>query len=769
MDNNGFKEVFSQTELDKLNEELKKTENTNFPESLSKDNIIGKINGISQESFEKSAENKRKNKKMWLKVASLAAVFAVVFSSLMIIKPWRNKAVINPVNNTEKPLQTAEDYSEIENMFSEYYKNYKNSQNRLRLFSYGTKNAVADEVAPADTASGLTAESNAEGSVNKTAAAYNSHGKTNEQVNGVSEADILKNDGRYLYINESTEPDWWGYYDETGYVKNNGIVNYSCKIAIIEQKENGKLQKVSDINILPPENSEISYMYVNEFFVTGDTLTVVLTGNVELPKNEEKAENQSDGVYRGGWYGNFKNVTVAVTYDIKDRSNPRKTDSVVQDGGYLSSRMIGEKLVLISDYYVNLGYETGDITKNCIPKTAVNGKAAERISVDDICIMDKVCNTEYLVASVMNSNNMSETYKVQAVLGGGQNIYCNTENLYVTDSIYSYSGSDFDTVKEIFGIDKDDLSYTQLYRFSVSGDDVKYSGKATVVGTALNQFSIDEYNGNLRIATTTGFWGDSLENFVTVLDKDLNKVGFLDKIAKGETIKSVRFSGDTGYVVTFEQTDPLFVIDLSNPKVPAVTGEVKIPGFSNYLHPVSNTLLLGVGVDGDENGAGNGLKVSLFDVSDPASPKEASRYIISTKEECDENGKTTSEYVNSEAFYNHKAVCYDEENKTMYIPFEKFTNIYEVNGDFYNKTELGSLAVKVNESTKTVEPVNTFTQEKSTDDGYYVCNRVTFTGNTVYNIFGANNTVSSFNLDTAQKYGEFSFADLSNKAQNENQ
>ena len=188
---------------------------------------------------------------------------------------------------------------------------------------------------------------------------------------------------------------------------------------------------------------------------------------------------------------------------------------------------------------------------------------------------------------------------------------------------------------------------------------------------------MDEYDGYLRVATTT--WEN--ENGLYVLDDSLNVCGLVAGLAKGERIYSVRFMGDKGYVVTFRNMDPLFVFDLSEPENPKLTGELKIPGFSNYLHPVGENLILGIGAETyeiyqkDENGneivIGNrqgGIKFSLFDVSDMGKPKEISKYVI---------GKSGSY---SEAFYNHRAVMFDSKAQT--VAFDAIITSDETSGSY---------------------------------------------------------------------------------------
>jgi len=183
----------------------------------------------------------------------------------------------------------------------------------------------------------------------------------------------------------------------------------------------------------------------------------------------------------------------------------------------------------------------------------------------------------------------------------------------------------------------------------------------------LNQFSMDENDGFLRVATTSE-WANP-DNSVYVLDDDLEVVGSLEGLAPTERIYSVRFVQDTLYLVTFRQVDPLFVIDLSNPYDPKVLGEVEITGFSTYLHPIDDDHVLGIGF---ENWS---VKISIFDVSDPTDPTEMDRYVIS-------GGSW------SEANYDHKAVLFDKQRELLVIPASSYTDYEHKTGAFVFKISL---------------------------------------------------------------------------------
>lgn len=207
-------------------------------------------------------------------------------------------------------------------------------------------------------------------------------------------------------------------------------------------------------------------------------------------------------------------------------------------------------------------------------------------------------------------------------MAGAQNVYASTGSLYIATRRY-------DRALEA-GRAVPSRSFTQIHRFeATSAATTAYRSSGEVTGFVLNQFAMSEHDGRLRVASTgepQSFPDDSRtdsESFVTVLAERgsrLVRVGRVDGLGKGERIYAVRFVGDKGYVVTFREVDPLYTLDLSQPSRPRVAGKLRIRGYSAYLHPISDDLLLGVGQDATRHGATLGVQLSLFDVSDPAKP-----------------------------------------------------------------------------------------------------------------------------------------------------
>jgi uncharacterized secreted protein with C-terminal beta-propeller domain len=253
------------------------------------------------------------------------------------------------------------------------------------------------------------------------------------------------------------------------------------------------------------------------------------------------------------------------------------------------------------------------------------------------------------------------------VLGSGSDVYASTQNLYVTRP----------TSEEIYWESTNDSGWswaqmTEVYKFSLSGNDVSFASKGKVEGRIINQFAMSEFRDNLRVATQKGStWGWRDQNRATsnvyVLNEDLEKIGEVEGIAPGENMHSARFMGEKGYLVTFRNTDPLFVIDLADPTDPEVLGELKIPGYSDYLHPYDEDHLIGFGKHTVENILDDGsidpdfawyqgVKIAMFDVSDVNNPKELFNEIIGDR------GTDTP------VVHNHKALMFDRQKNVMAFP-----------------------------------------------------------------------------------------------------
>jgi uncharacterized secreted protein with C-terminal beta-propeller domain len=429
------------------------------------------------------------------------------------------------------------------------------------------------------------------------------HSNTNTQVEGIDEADIVKTDGKNIYI----------------------VAEAAIRIV---SADNGNLDEIGLLRISDKK-------VVSEMFLDGDRLVLLGTRNEYNRYEPMYVDGEVSDRMIMPPYDPGKSFSFVDVYDISDPSAPQLLKSHEMEGFYQTSRKNGDIVYLVSNTY-----SYGGIILPMVRDTAT-GNVAKEIALDDVMILPAYPSQGFVVISAVNIET-KEKASVEAIAASGTVTYMNDHALYVASS--DFNGN------------------TAITKFSVSGLSVGYAGSGIVKGYLINQFSMDEHENHLRVATTTWDGG----NHLFVLDPSMNVVGSVTGLAKGETIYSVRFLGDKGYIVTFRTVDPLFVFDLSDPKAPKVTGELKIPGFSNYLHPISENFLLGIGMETfeiyqkDRNGneivigtRQGGIKISLFDVSDMGKPKEVSQYVLGD----------AGSY--SEALYNHKAIMFDETRKLL--------------------------------------------------------------------------------------------------------
>jgi len=496
--------------------------------------------------------------------------------------------------------------------------------------------------APASAADESTGSSNkAKQAANEGSGDYST---TNVQVEGVDEADIVKTDGKYLYQ-----------------VNNNRIV-----VAEIYPSDKMKITKIIG---LEEENVYPTELYLDEKYL-------ILIG----------ASNNSIPVYRPGqnsimpeYYPHYSNETVKLmAYDITDKSNIKKIREIELEGSYLSSRKIGSKLYLVSNKRFNYRRILDNAEVNDTPSYRDTALKEEFINIDHgkIGYFPGSVEPNYMIVAGVNFDLPKEGVNVSTYLGSGESIYASAQNLYVAVTRYNNTRVPGPIIHDSAAPKKIEIKVndreTVIFRFALNNGKLDYTGKGSVPGSILNQFSMDEDKGYFRIATTKGnLFGEGeniSKNNMYVLDADMNTCGSLEDIAPGERIYSVRFMGDRAYMVTFKKVDPLFVIDLKDPKNPAILGALKIPGYSDYLHPYDENHIIGFGKDTIElSNEGTwkregttayyqGMKIALFDVSDVSNPKEKFKEIIGDRG------------TDSELLSNHKALLFSREKELMAFP-----------------------------------------------------------------------------------------------------
>ncbi|MBQ3514661.1 MAG: beta-propeller domain-containing protein [Lachnospiraceae bacterium] len=571
------------------------------PDSLSPENMVKRIKkenegineGVSGKNEEKNKTEGEFNKKTgkfrkWMyRVSASAAVFLcggiIAYGGIYGYGKWKEEQ--SGKGQTEREslcievLEEANQVSaelEARREWYEWAKEYGVDPDRVYRY-----NGWIDEdvVYSAEMAMPESATNDVSESAKEESAIKDDYSTTNVQVEGIDEADVIKTDGEYLYILDDDE------------------------IYIVDTKE--ELKVVGSISVEKEEDYFCDEMYVRE-----EQLIIIET--------------------KGGYYGECimfdedgckveedqKERTKVLTYNIENKEKPVLEKEVVQDGYYLNSRVKDDYLYLFTEYTTYRPENIQDYDAY-VPRIC-----GEELNYTDVCILPEGKSTDSLIVSAVDLKKKEVTDKI--MLTSGSNVfYVSDENIYCVVTTYNNY--------------KD---YSQIVKIAYHEDELEYIGKTEVEGYISDQYYMDEKDGYLRLVAYICYyeyyyddeaeWEDVEETAgeveisrLYVLDENLNEVGRIDDVAPGESLYSCRFMGDMAYFVTFRQVDPLFAADLSDPYHPVLAGQLKLPGFSEYLQAYGDGLLLGIGYDADEEtGRRKGVKLTMFDINDPANITE---------------------------------------------------------------------------------------------------------------------------------------------------
>lgn len=540
----------------------------------------------------------------------------------------------------------ADGYGEIYGMVSgQWMRSYLE-----RFLNFGSKNEEMIYDATDGAVAGPEAAASEDiSSSNNSPAADQDYSATNLVTEGVDEGDMVKTDGDYIYTIEEDR-------------------------AVITDIRDGALEIASEITpdgIRPSDD-------LLELYVENDTLLLVLQSAETGLERENDADAQetagavSDVIY----WDEGKMMTTMIVYDISDRWNPQEVGRMTQDGAYETSRRIGNKVYLFTYYWLEM--------PDFLPWNAIRQENAGEwlprtngavVGCDDIYLPEE--GSRGLMISSVDMAEPEETLDSLFIVDGGASVYMSADTLYLYRQTY------------------DTGSKTQIARFNLLPDGCIEPVEATTVkGTVRDTFALNEYEGYLRVLTTDWSDGDDV-NYLYILNRNMELAGSLSGIAPGEEIYAARFFGDVGYFVTYRNTDPLFTVDLSDPNHPEIIGELKVSGFSEYLHPWDEDHLVGIGYETDaESGERLGLKLSMFNISDPANVTEEAKYVL-----YEENY--------SSALYEYKKVLVSPDKNIIGFASDGYGS-FQYNVFSY---ENGSFTQKLAEGTDSSDPRGIYSQD----------------------------------------------------------
>jgi uncharacterized secreted protein with C-terminal beta-propeller domain len=448
-------------------------------------------------------------------------------------------------------------------------------------------------------------------------------------------------------------------------------------------------------------------------------------------------------------------VTQLAEVDLSDPAEPVIVHSATLAGRYVTARQIGEHAqVVTATPAPDLGFvypsdgssSSEDVAEQAnrrvieqstigdwLPQVAFDtGEAEQAVACEQVEVPEDPSG--FGTATVV-SIDLGQPLAVDtstSVLGGSDVVYASQENLYVATTAWPVIEdqpdlTDDSIVDDVF---TQPVAETNVHRFALPADGTAaYEATGTVPGRMLSQFSFSEFDGHLRVATTVDETSGPVSQLTVLAVDELREVGAVGDIGQGEELYAVRMIGDVGYAITFFQTDPLFTLDLSDPADPQVVGELEIPGYSAYLHPVSDDLLLGIGQAGTEDGTLTGTQVSLFDVSDPASPQRIQQYEVAGG--------------SSEAEYDHRAFLYWADTQLAVLPLEVYGFDAGPLSDF-----VGAIGLRVTE--EAIDEVGTMEHEPRSP-----IRRTLVVGDTVFTL--SDTALQGADLTTLEPTSELAF------------
>lgn len=656
------------TQLRKAAEEIE------IPETLKPEQIEKQL---QEQKAKQQQENQhlepKKSKKIipWRRLGSMVAVLALVVCSGIYITVTRfdknsgtgqtdsvamtdTQQTVGEAGETEEAehvdvaslgtmYHRASDYKEVyQTLLKGYQQNWIEGEMSAETSTATSEDKASGNAAKDESADMDLSEGSKEGGKD--------YSTTNLQMEGVDESDIAKIDGSYIYTVED-------------------------KYIVITDIRDGKLEEVT--RFLPKDCGAADR--VMEIYVDGDQLILVVqcyetsleknskAGSDVETKDEENSDEEtaaSDVSEDSGfcYEMNGKSTTQIQVYSIVDRRNPEFEGRLIQDGYYNTSRKIGDVVYLFTQYHMTsdvVGYVEKEYT-SVIPK--VNG---EKVAAGEIYLPESSGESGILVSS-MDVNKPDKVLDSKLVISGYAQTYISKDALYLYEEDY------------------DGAMITNIAKFALEEGRISGVAATAVRGYVRDTFAINASDGYLRVLTTDYSTEDEV-NALYILDENMNLTGQLTGIAPGEEIYAARFMGNTGYFVTYRNTDPLFTVDLSDPAKPEIIGELKVTGFSEYLHFWDDTHLLGIGYESDEK-TGNieNIKLSMFNIENPGEVTEEAKLVL-------------KDVDYSEALYDYKSVIISKDKNLIGLVCEDYSSsrtkqTYQIysyeNGTFKKQAEI---------------------------------------------------------------------------------
>lgn len=524
--------------------------------------------------------------------------------------------------------------------------------------------------------------------------------QTNTQIQGIDEADMIKSDGNHVYtlfdnvlrmyviegntlkLVKTLQLDGEQYYASSMFIVDGNLVVLASSGGWWFRPFNRTEQGVET----QPAPG------VSEVGSDGEPIHVIdVPDNKEEPQdsdttitNDGDKTDTTDALISRPHFPPFGGKPLTQHILVLDKTTLAIRHSLEIEGNLIGSRLNGTQLVFVTSKYNWVDNATINTlqAKDVLPTISLDGSPFT-FAITDIHFIDQPNTLNVLTVTTFDLSDNATAFK--HLFLDAHTLYMNHETILLASTTWEMSNT-----RSPWGVTK-----THIYAFSYV-DDITLNAKTTLNGSLLNQFAMDEYRGVIRVALTQ--WGETTTNSITTLNANLQVLDSITGIAPTESIYSVRFVQDRAYIVTFEQIDPFFVIDLSNPRNIVILGELKIPGYSTYLHPLSPTLILGFGRDvilhPDGRIMNGAMKLSLFDVSQSRLPVEKQVLLIG------------NENTWGEISYDHKALMVNPQRQLLGFFVTSYTVSTIQGQEYYKQISTYYLISTANEAISVVDEID---------------------------------------------------------------
>jgi len=635
------------------------------------------------------------------------------------------------------------------------YKDFRDDMDRMNSNGFGLfrGNGFVDRTLSGDTATDtpdapLAPTDGDALKINESTEQADDYSETNIQVEGVDEIDNVKTDGTFIYSISNGKVIITLAYPALN-LSVYKTIEFATREECIEEfcyyeYPTGMYVDDDNLIIVTSKSTYTNWIYYEEQ-QNNDSSTSEDEDKPDVAPAIEPTPDTKEGFAptdssRNMPYWNNSDDTAVYVYN---KSNDFElTSSYVVSGSMIGTRKIGDDLFIITNEHFNYNMVEENKEIEILPTYYINGEEFTS-NYEDLIYIEGT--DPYGFTNIYGINLTDNEIDVESILGGSShNLYVSNNNIYTVDQRYYFGGLIERTLNTVSSDYSEAELVTTISKFSLTENDVELTATGEVKGNPVNQFSMDEYKGNFRITTTTG-WGQDVMNRLYVLDEKLSVISVVgetkeDMIGKPEErLQSTRFVGDIVYLVTFRQTDPFYVFDLSNPEEPKKLGELEITGYSSYIQQIDSTHVLGIGFEANDDGRVTGMKLSVYEIDYDVVDENGLISVEEIHKQIIGNGENNWNW--SSVTYNHKDLMFNMSKGILGFPLSQ-----TISSGNYWESQSGFMLYDFSLEDGFVH--KGYATHGKTDDYDYIYKGL-FLDNNLYTI--SNNRIAVSSLDAVEK------------------